>query len=69
MYKRVVFGEVANDHVAEMKDLNGREFGMLLALAFLVLLMGVWPAPFMDVLQVSVSDLLKHVAVSKLPPI
>jgi NADH-quinone oxidoreductase subunit M len=67
MYKRVVFGEVANDHVAELKDLNTREFAMLLALAGLVLLMGIWPAPFMDVMQVSVDDLLKHVALSKLP--
>ncbi len=67
MYKRVVFGEVANDHVAELKDLNTREFAMLLALAGLVLMMGIWPAPFMDVMQVSVNDLLKHVALSKLP--
>jgi NADH-quinone oxidoreductase subunit M len=67
MYKRVVFGEVANEHVAKMQDLNAREFWMLIALAFLVLLMGVWPAPFIEVMQVSVSDLLRHVATSKLP--
>jgi NADH-quinone oxidoreductase subunit M len=67
MYKRVVFGEVANDHVADLKDVNGREFGMLLTLAVLVLLMGVWPAPFIDVMQVSVSDLLAHISVSKIP--
>jgi NADH-quinone oxidoreductase subunit M len=67
MYKRVVFGEIANDNVAKMQDLNAREFWMLIALASLVLLMGVWPAPFIDVMQVSVSDLLRHVATSKLP--
>lgn len=66
MYKRVVFGEIANDHVAELKDVNGREFWMLMGLAFFVLLMGIWPAPFTDVMQVSVADLLRHVATPKL---
>lgn len=69
MYKRVVFGEIANDQVAQLTDVNRREFGMLLALGFLVLLMGVWPAPFIEVMQVSVNDLLNHVAVSKLPAV
>jgi NADH-quinone oxidoreductase subunit M len=63
----VVFGAVANDHVAELKDIGPREFWMLMGLAFFVLLMGVWPAPFIEVMQVSVDDLLKHVAVTKLP--
>ncbi|MBU3725222.1 MAG: NADH-quinone oxidoreductase subunit M [Burkholderiaceae bacterium] len=67
MIKRVVFGEVANDHVAELKDVNAREFWMLMGLAFFVLLMGLWPAPFVDVMQVSVDGLLKHVATPKLP--
>jgi NADH-quinone oxidoreductase subunit M len=67
MVKRVVFGEVANDHVAELKDVNAREFWMLMGLAFFVLLMGVWPAPFIDVMQVSVDGLLQHVAQSKIP--
>ena len=67
MVKRVVFGPVANDHVAELKDIGAREFWMLMGLAFFVLLMGVWPAPFIEVMQVSVDDLLKHVAASKLP--
>ncbi len=67
MVKRVVFGAVANDHVAELKDIGPREFWMLMGLAFFVLLMGVWPAPFIEVMQVSVDDLLKHVAVTKLP--
>lgn len=67
MVKRVVFGDVANDHVASLKDVNSREFWMLMGLAFFVLLMGVWPAPFIEVMQVSVDELLKHVATSKLP--
>ncbi len=67
MYKRVVFGEIANDHVAELKDVNSREFWMLMGLAFFVLLMGLWPAPFTDAIQVSADGLLKHVATSKLP--
>lgn len=69
MIKRVVFGKVANDHVAALKDVNGREFWMLMTLAFFVLLMGVWPAPFVEVMQVSVDQLLRHVAASKIPPL
>ena len=67
MIKRVVFGEVANDHVAELKDVGPREFWMLMGLAFFVLLMGLWPAPLVEVMQVSVQDLLQHVATSKIP--
>jgi NADH-quinone oxidoreductase subunit M len=67
MIKRVVFGEIANDHVAELKDVSPREFWMLMGLAFFVLLMGLWPAPFIDVMQVSVEGLLQHVATPKLP--
>ena len=67
MIKRVVFGEVANDHVAELKDVGPREIWMLMGLAFFVLLMGLWPAPFVEVMQVSVQDLLQHVATPKLP--
>ncbi|MFN7836078.1 MAG: NADH-quinone oxidoreductase subunit M [Burkholderiaceae bacterium] len=66
MYKRVIFGTVTSDHVAAMQDLNKREFGMLAALAILVLAMGLYPKPFTDVMQTSVDALLKHVAVSKL---
>ena len=67
MYKRVVFGPVANSHVAELKDVNVREFLILGVLALLVLVMGVWPQPFAEVLHVSVSELLAHVSYSKLP--
>jgi NADH-quinone oxidoreductase subunit M len=67
MFKRVVFGEVANPHVAELNDINGREFFILGLLALCVLGMGLYPHPFTDVMHVSVDHLLEHVAISKLP--
>ncbi|MES2103267.1 MAG: NADH-quinone oxidoreductase subunit M [Pseudomonadota bacterium] len=68
MAKRVIFGAVTNEHVAKLADLNKREFFMLGVLAIAVLAMGLYPAPFTDAMQVTVSDLLKHVAVSKIMP-
>ena len=65
LVKRVYFGAVTNDHVKEMTDINSREFLMLALLAAAVLWMGVYPKPFTDVMQVSVSELLRHVALSK----
>jgi NADH-quinone oxidoreductase subunit M len=67
MYKRVIFGAVANDHVAHLQDINLREFLVLGVLAIAVLWMGIYPAPFADVLHVSVDDLIGHVMQSKLP--
>jgi NADH-quinone oxidoreductase subunit M len=67
MVKRVYFGDVANEHVRELQDLNSREFIMLAVLAVAVLAMGLYPKPFTDVMHVSVTELLKHVAQSKLP--
>jgi len=67
MYKRVIFGAVANDHVAQLQDLNMREFLVLGLLAAAVLAMGVWPNPFAEVLHTSVNELLTHVMQSKLP--
>jgi NADH-quinone oxidoreductase subunit M len=67
MYKRVVFGAVANTHVAELKDINLREFVVLGALAVAVLVMGVWPQPFAELMHASVNDILSHVTHSKLP--
>jgi NADH-quinone oxidoreductase subunit M len=66
MYKRVIFGAVANSGVASMSDLNRREFWLLAVVALAVLAMGVWPKPFIDVMHVSVADLLAHVARTKL---
>lgn len=68
MVKRVVFGAITHDHVAKLTDLNKREFFMLGVLAIAVIAMGVYPAPFTDAMQVSVADLLKHVATSKIAP-
>ncbi|HEY8025693.1 MAG TPA: NADH-quinone oxidoreductase subunit M [Burkholderiaceae bacterium] len=67
LVKRVILGAVANKHVAELLDLNGREFLVLGLLAIAVLAMGLYPAPFTDAMQVSVSDLIHQVARSKLP--
>ena len=67
MAKRVIFGKVTNHHVAELTDINQREFLMLGILAIAVLAMGLYPAPFTDTMQTSVADLLAHVAQTKLP--
>jgi NADH-quinone oxidoreductase subunit M len=66
MVKRVYFGEVANPHVKALQDINGREFLMLALLAAAVLWMGLYPKPFTDVMNVSVAELLQHVARPKL---
>jgi NADH-quinone oxidoreductase subunit M len=65
MYKRVIFGAVANDHVAALKDLNSRETLVLGALAIAVLFMGIWPLPFTEVMHASVNDLLRHMTLPK----
>ncbi|OGA24719.1 MAG: NADH-quinone oxidoreductase subunit M [Betaproteobacteria bacterium RIFCSPLOWO2_02_FULL_67_26] len=66
MYKRVIFGAVANPRVGALADLNAREFLVLGLLALAVLTMGVWPNPFAEVLHTPVNELLNHVAQSKL---
>ncbi len=66
MYKRVYLGDVANDDVRALTDINAREFFIMAILAVAVLWMGVQPKPFTDVMQVSVQELIKHVSVSKL---
>jgi len=62
----VIFGEVGNRHVAELSDANGRELLVLGLLAVAVLWMGLYPAPFTEIMHASVNDLLRHLAVSKL---
>lgn len=66
MYKRVIFGDIANDHVRELTDINGREFFILALLALCVLGMGLYPQPFTEVMHASVNDLLRHVAITKI---
>ena len=66
MVKRVVFGEIANDKVAKLQDVNGREALVLATLAIAVLALGLWPQPLIEVMDASVENLLRHIAVSKL---
>ncbi len=66
MYKRVVFGAVANERVAGLQDVDRREFWMLMAMAALVLFMGLYPKPFTDVSDASVERLLEHVSQTKI---
>ncbi len=68
LVKRVLYGEVANDGVAALDDLNRREFLLLGILAFFVLLLGVWPAPLLDVMGPTLDQLLQQISVSKLVP-
>jgi len=67
MVKRVYLGPVVNDDVKKLTDINSREFLMLSLLAIAVLVMGIYPKPFTDVMDTSVADLIKQVALSKLP--
>ncbi|MFO1200653.1 MAG: NADH-quinone oxidoreductase subunit M [Burkholderiaceae bacterium] len=66
MYKRVIFGAVANEHVGQLQDLSRREFWMLVAMAVTVLWMGLYPKPVTDMTDASVRALLEHVAVKKI---
>jgi len=66
LVKRVIFGPVANDNVAAMKDVNAREFIVLGILAVAVLLLGVWPAPLLDVMRPTVENLVQQITISKL---
>ena len=66
MVKRVYFGEVANAEVKALADIDRREFFVLALLAAAVLWMGLYPKPFTDVMNASVAELLRHVAISKL---
>ena len=66
LVKRVIFGEIANDGVAALQDIGNREFIVLAVLAIAVLILGLWPAPLIDIMEVTLSNLLDHVALSKL---
>jgi NADH-quinone oxidoreductase subunit M len=66
MVKRVIYGEVGNKHVAELADLNRREFVVLGILALAVLLVGLWPAPLVDMMSATVRELLVQIGQSKL---
>jgi NADH-quinone oxidoreductase subunit M len=66
MVKRVIFGEVANEHVAALTDVNAREFVVLGVLAVAVLLLGLWPAPLLEVMRPTVENLVQQITASKL---
>jgi NADH-quinone oxidoreductase subunit M len=66
LIKRVIFGEIGNQHVAELEDVNTREIIMLSLLAAAVLLLGLWPDPLTSVMHASVDNLLQHITASKL---
>ena len=66
MYKRVIFGDIANENVAELKDINSREGLFLALLAILVLLFGIWPAPLFELMHSSMEHLFQQVLHSKL---
>ncbi len=68
LVKRVIFGEIANDKVAALKDIDGRESFILAVLAVAVLLVGVWPAPLLDVMRASTHHLAQQLLVSKIGP-
>jgi NADH-quinone oxidoreductase subunit M len=68
LIKRVIFGAIANDHVRELKDLNGREFLVLSLLAVAVLTVGVWPAPLLDVMRATTQHLSEQLLMSKIVP-
>ena len=68
LVKRVIFGEVANDKVAALQDLSGREFFILGVLAVAVLIVGCWPAPLLDVVRASTQHLAQQLLISKIAP-
>jgi NADH-quinone oxidoreductase subunit M len=67
LVKRVIFGEIANDNVRALTDIDRREGFVLGALAVSVLALGLYPKPLIDVMQPSVAQLVKQITVSKLP--
>ncbi len=66
MVKRVIFGAVASEHVAALTDVNAREFIVLGVLAVAVLLLGIWPAPLLEVMRPTVENLVQQITASKL---
>ena len=66
MVKRVIYGDVANDNVKTLNDINNRELVMLALLAISVLALGLWPDPLVDVMHPTINNLLQHISVSKI---
>lgn len=66
MVKRVFYGEITNDSVRALNDINARELSIMAILAIAVLVLGLWPAPVIEVMHASVENFLQHISVSKL---
>jgi len=66
MVKRVVFGDIGNDNVRALTDINRREFLFLSVLAVAILALGLWPDPLVDVMHVTIDNLLNHIMISKI---
>ena len=66
MYKRVIFGAVSNDNVSSLCDVNKTEAIILSTLAVAVLVVGIWPAPLLELMQPTIQNLIEHIANSKL---
>lgn len=66
MVKRVIFGDVQNEGVAGLKDVNMREAWMLGILALLIIVLGVWPNPLLDIMHASIEHLAHQALTSKL---
>lgn len=67
MVKRVIFGDIANEQVADLQDMNGREFFMMFVLAIAILAIGLYPAPLLEVMHASIEHLVTQMSISKLP--
>jgi NADH-quinone oxidoreductase subunit M len=67
LVKRVIYGPVGNDRVAALQDLNGREFLILATLAIAVLLVGIWPAPLLKIMQPTIHHLVDQAIAHKIP--
>ncbi|HKL50486.1 MAG TPA: NADH-quinone oxidoreductase subunit M [Wenzhouxiangellaceae bacterium] len=68
LVKRVFYGEVANDNVASLSDLDGREWTVMVLLAILVLALGLWPYPLIEMMEPSVANLVDHITNTKINP-
>src|SRR6056297_6805 len=68
LVKRVFYGEVANDNVASLSDLDGREWTVMVVLALLVLGLGLWPYPLIEMMEPSVANLVDHITNTKINP-
>ena len=66
MYKRVIFGPVANEKIAKLKDISGYELSSFVLLAIMVIAMGVYPKPLLNYVHHTVTYTLSQADKSKL---